>query len=237
MGITDDNGDIGAEVSNRLDELFGDEERPGTASAEKAAVRKPGPQKVAESAGNAANEDSPIKNLKAIVFGIDWEITDETMTSFLKEVRRLEQQYQNDKILAMFLKLHDSIGKYIKAKKAKAHPDAIKFVTSVFKNFEKVLLTSGMPEIQKKKLLSGEVQKFKDFRERVMTREKAMGSGEPAIVETIEPQPRPAAAAVKPKLAEALNNREALEYIVEELKKTIKAEFHTIRQILKSLGA
>jgi len=233
----DEDGGIGAEVSNRLDELFGDEGEAAAASPAKTAnAQKPAAQNATESIGSErGGENTPIKNLKALVYGIDWEITDDSMMAFLKEVHRLEQQYQNDKILSMFLKLHDSIGKYIKAKKARAHPDAIKFVTSVFKNFEKVLLTPGMSEIQKKRLLSGEVQKFKDFRQRVMTREKAITGAEPAVVETVEIQPRPLAAKSRP--AMSLDSPEALDYIVEELKKTIKAEFHTIRQILKTLGA
>lgn len=241
MAKTEDDGDIGAEVSSRLDELFGDDddsEAPGfnAVPAKSAGAAKPAPQTHAKPNGHASDaEDSPVKNLKALVFGIDWEITDDSMMAFLKEVRGLQQKYSNDKVLSMFLKLHESIGKYIKAKKARAHPDALQFVTSVFTAFEKVLLSPGMPEAQKKKLLSSEVQTFKNFKQQVLSRDKAVEANEPQISASVAAPPRPAAPIETP--SASLDNQAALDYIVEELKKTIKAEFHTMRQILKNLGA
>lgn len=244
MAMTDDDGGIGAEVTNRLDEMFGEEESPessATADAGKQAAGGESAQKTAQNNGSSnesADNDSPVKDLKALVFGIDWEITDDIMVSYLKEVKRLQQQYQNDQILSMFLKLHESIGKYIRAKKARAHPDAIKFVTSVFKNFETVLLTPNMSEPQKKRLLSGEVKKFKDFKQRVINQEKNSASAEPAVAEQGQQvQAGQPADTGKAKPAVSLESQEALDYIVEELKKTIKAEFHTMRQIIKNLGA
>ena len=136
---------------SRLDELFGDDDSEVTPvsidSSDAVSVADESKRKVKKSvkprADNAAiilDADSPIRNLKALVFSIDWEITDETMVDFLAETNRLKQKYKDDQILSLFLKLHESIGKYIKAKKARAHPDSIKFVASVYKNFEKVLL-------------------------------------------------------------------------------------------------
>jgi hypothetical protein len=49
---------------------------------------------------------------------------------------------------------------------------------------------------------------------------------------TAAPPARPAAG---PPLS--LESREAIDYIVEQIKKEIKAEFHTLRQIIKNLGA
>lgn len=240
----EDEGSLGAEVSDRLDELFGDDE--SGASAEKVIVAdraKTPPKKsaapVAESDVSISDEDSPIRNLKALVFSIDWEITDETMVDFLKETTRLKQKYQNDQVLTLFLKLHESIGKYIKAKKARAHPDAIAFVASVFKNFEKVLLSPGMQEKQRKQLLSAEVQKFKAFKQRILLRDGAAEGDQQASRDDLHDS-------VKARISEksitadaplSLESKEALDYIVEQLKKEIKAEFHTLRQIIKNLGA
>lgn len=244
MTTKEEDGSLGAEVSSRLDELFGDEDPDAapasrrssaavSAAPESRTAGRTAAKPMAENADDDLAEDSPIRNLKALVFSIDWEITDETMVDFLAETSRLLQQYKNDKILTLFLKLHESIGKYIKAKKARAHPDAIKFVASVYKNFEKVLLTPGMKENQKKQLLAAEVNKFKDFKERVLLRE---GAGEPAV-EIVSPRTQAPAArsAAAPPLT--LESREAIDYIVEQIKKEIKAEFHTLRQIIKNLGA
>jgi hypothetical protein len=253
MGIVttkDEDGSLSSEVSSRLDELFGDEApvtsqkasaRPKSMATADAATREPKRQ---EKAGSAASEsdadkDSPIHTLKALVFAIDWEITDESMVSFLKETKRLQQQYKNDQVFSLFLKLHESIGKYIKARKAKAHPDSFKFIASVYKTFEKALLTPGISEVQKKKLLSTEVNKFKEFKQRVLLREGAVEQEEvvvidDAAVERVEERVIEKAPALS---SVSLDSKETVDYIIEELKKVIKAEFHTLRQLIKNLGA
>lgn len=245
MTTKDEDGSLGAEVSSRLDELFGDDDSEATpvpidssdvisVADESKSRAKKAARPSSDSPSDDLGEDSPIRNLKALVFSIDWEITDETMVDFLAETKRLMQKYQKDKILSLFLKLHESIGKYIKAKKARAHPDSIKFVASVYKSFEKVLLSPTMKENQKKQLLNAEVNKFKDFKQRVVLRE---GAAEPVVVtesaavSEVRTVPPSSGAGL------SLESKEALDYIVEQIKKEIKAEFHTLRQIMKNLGA
>ena len=245
MTTKDDGGSLGAEVSSRLDELFGDDDSEVTpvsidssdavsVAAESKSMAKKAAKPSLDTTADNLGEDSPIRNLKALVFSIDWEITDETMMDFLAEIKRLKQKYKDDKILLLFLKLHESIGKYIKAKKARAHPDAMKFVASVYKNFEKVFLAPGMKQSRKKQLLTAEVKKFKDFKQRVLLRES---TGEP--VNVVESAAGATAKATKPDsgVALSLETKEAIDYILEEIKKEIKAEFHTLRQIIKNLGA
>ena len=245
MTTKEDDGSLGAEVSSRLDELFGDEDTEVTPVAidpsdavsvadESKSTAKAAAKPNVDTADDNLSEDSPIRNLKALVFSIDWEITDETMVDFLTETKRLKQKYKDDKILSMFLKLHESIGKYIKAKKARAHPDSIKFVASVYKNFEKVLTTPGMKENQKKQLLTAEVKKFKDFKQRVLLRD---GAGEPAVV--VKSPVEADARVAKPDSGAgmSLETKAAVDYILEQVKKEIKAEFHTLRQIIKNIGA
>lgn len=201
MNRTDDDEGLGAEVNTRLDEMFGDEEDE-----------------------EFDEKDSPVSDLKAMVAGIDWEISDESMGAFLNEVNSLQKRYQDDKNLSAFLKLQEAIGKYIKAKKAKAHPDAIRFVIDVFKNFETVLTRPDMSETEKRRLVSSDIQKFKEFKQRVLSKGV---TGEQKNQTAVSPG-RPAA---------VLENQEALDYIVEELKKTIKSELQIIQQIIKNLGA
>jgi len=240
----EDDGSLGAEVSSRLDELFGDEDTDVTPvaidSSEAVSVADESKTKAnaaakpnVETEADNLTEDSPIRDLKALVFSIDWEITDETMVDFLNETKRLSQRYKDDKILSMFLKLHESIGKYIKAKKARAHPDSIKFVASVYKNFEKVLISPGMKENQKKQLLTAEVKKFKDFKQRVLLRDNS--AAEPAEVVKSGVETRVA----KPDSGTgmSLETKEAIDYILEQVKKELKAEFHILRQIIKNIGA
>ena len=246
MTTKDDDGSLGAEVSSRLDELFGDEDAAevtgvsldssdavSVADESKSTAKTTAKPRV-EKAADDLDANSPIRNLKALVFSIDWEITDETMLDFLTETKRLQQKYKDDKIFSMFLKLHESIGKYIKAKKARAHPDSIKFVASVYKSFEKVFISPGMTENQKKQLLTAEVKKFKDFKQRVLLRD---GAAEPSEVVKL---PAIADARVATPVSGAgmsLETKAAVDYILEQVKKEIKAEFHTLRQIIKNIGA
>ena len=249
MTTKDDDGSLGAEVSSRLDELFGDEDAAEVTGVsldssdavsvadESKSTAKTAAKPRVEKAADDLDANSPIRNLKALVFSIDWEITDETMLDFLTETKRLQQKYKDDKIFLMFLKLHESIGKYIKAKKARAHPDSIKFVASVYKSFEKVFISPGMTENQKKQLLTAEVKKFKDFKDfkqRVLLRD---GAAEPA--EVVKSPARADARVATPASGAgmSLETKAAVDYILEQVKKEIKAEFHTLRQIIKNIGA
>lgn len=244
MAKTEDDGGIGAEVSNRLDELFSEDDEQD-ANEENLAVlsndeleeipvkdKDPETDDYSVTEDESANgvaweDDSPIDSLKALISAIEWEISDDTMDAFIIEVERLKEKHQDDPMLVMFLKLHESIGKYIRSKKARAHPDAIKFVTSVFMSFEKVITTPLMPNAQKKKLLFAEMKIFKEFKQRLMNRKQDAGNDSPDRVSTAKSE-RTLITPVK------LENQEAIDYLVEhlvrEMKKMIKGEFEKLRQ-------
>ena len=97
--------------------------------------------------------DSPIKELKAIILSLDWEISDEIADSFITEVDRLSDVWQSDKSVVSFLSILRALGKYLRTHKADAHPDSIKLLYSVYNNFEKIVLTNEIPEEQEKNIL------------------------------------------------------------------------------------
>lgn len=241
MGAKDEDANLNAEVSSRLDELFGgeDPEDPPvseTSDTPAGQVREEKPFRSEKTGADARSEEAtPIDSLKALVFSIDWEITDKTMKEFLEEVKRLKTQYNDDRVYLLFLKLHESLGKYIKAKKARAHPDAIKLVTSVYKKFEKALLSPGISEAEKKKLISGEVKKYKSFKQRVLSQE---GPAE-TLEEGVEAgEAAPAVASLQtPTGGLSPDSRELADYILSEVKKTIQEEFRILRQLIKNMGA
>ncbi len=62
---------------------------------------------------NATNDTdkpggNPLRELKSVVLSLDWEITDEAMDRFFREIQRLEHEYGNEKIPVPFLHLLDS---------------------------------------------------------------------------------------------------------------------------------
>jgi len=236
----DEDANLNEEVSSRLDELFGgggDDEAPmpdasdmsAKESSKEEATNIEGPRAQAKS-----GEATPIDNLKALVFSIDWEITDKTMDEFLQEVRHLKVKYQDDRIYLLFLKLHESLGKYIKARKARAHPDAIKLVTSVYKKFQKALLSPELSEAEKKKIIAGEVKKYKRFKQRILSQERAPALSE-AAAETVEAAPEVERAQVPAGLSK--ESKELADYILSEVKKSIQEEFRILRQLIKNIGA
>ena len=257
MAKTEDDGGIGAEVENRLDELFSEDD----------VFESEGPLEIADSAEGGGADDffeegadtgdesgtadysaateevgngldraeDPVHNLKALVSEIEWEITDEAMQGYLDEVGILKEKYRQDTILLMFLRLHESIGRYIRARRARAHPDAIKFVASLFTSFEKVIRNPEMPIEQRKRLLSGELKSFKEFKTRLQGRKRRAGSALPE---------RAAARGVDEKTAGAssgLESPEAIELladqIVQKLRDTIAEEVSKAVQLLEKRGA
>jgi hypothetical protein len=115
-------------------------------------------------------EETPLRDLKALVLSIDWEITDETMGRFIKQIERCEEFYKQDKDSTLFLQLLGSLGKYIKASGAKAHPNAIKVMKSVYNALEKVALSKEMPEAEREKILLVEVVRFKELKQQIAQR-------------------------------------------------------------------
>ncbi len=240
MVTNEDDGGLGAEVSSRLDELFAEDDDDGAFEEEEQAAASGGKrqqEKVAGAFGSGSppeartadisRDESPIDNLRALVAEIEWEITDDTMRAFLNEVALLKQKYGQDPVLSTCLKLQESIGKYIRAKKVNTHPDAIKLVSSSFNVLERIVRTPSMPMNQQKQLLAVEVKAFKELKQKLTEHKRtarpadAVGGQMPGTV--------------------SLESREAVdslaEYIVEKLKKVIAEEFEKIRRDLASPGS
>ena len=171
------------EVEKRLDDLFGDGDDASGFEEESSDIE--GRLTFEEGGGDV--EDTPLKELKSIVLSIDWEITDEIMTKFLDQVDGLKDAYKDDKIVLMFLQLLGSVGKYIKAKKASADPEIVKLLNSAYAGLEKVLLTEGITEAERKKLLLVEVNAFKKLKERLTG--KAAAERKEAISPPAEKRP------------------------------------------------
>ena len=208
------------EVASRLDELF--DENDGSLEGVEA--------------GNSL-EASPLRELRAIVLSIDWEITDEAMTRFIDQVDRLRQTYKDDRLLLAFLQLLRPLGRYIKANKGRCLPEAIQLLNSVYTNFEKVATTDSMPREQKKKILMAEVVRFKGLKEQIVAQQgrhtPRRAAGAPSPRKSAGDAPRPIAAEAGP--ATVTLSREDLTYLVSELTQAMRAEFDALRSELRTL--
>ena len=196
--------------------------------------------------------EHPLKGLKAVLLSIDWEITDSTMDSLLNEIKNVEYVYSEDKIILTFLQLLGSIGRYVKANKGRAHPEATRMINSVYEALEKVALTEDISRQEKEKMLLQEVAKFKKLKEQVVLGKAEKKEPGVAVV-TPPPAPAPGPAPEEERIAVAespareevavetkpealfagMSPHEAFAYALEEIKDVIRAEFRALRAEIK----
>lgn len=107
--------------------------------------------------------EAELLNLKAIVLGIDWEITDEDLSALRQEVVRLEKLFSGSRPRLILLQGIGTIGAYIKVKKSDSHADAFKVLHLFYESLEKIVATPMSVE-QEKAILFPAVEKFNAFK-------------------------------------------------------------------------
>ena len=205
--MSDKNDDsIIKEVESRLDYLFRENDETESLEFEE---------------NNIDSENYPLKKLRGIILSIDWEINDEIMTKFIEETNRLDIEYKDDKIIRMFLKLLVLIAKYIKKKKALAHPNAIKVFNSVFLHLDTIVSSKGITKREKKKILFEEINKFNKLKKQIAASKPAPAKEIEEETEEIEFMPEedkfaPEAAAQEITAAFEEEETEEIEFMPEE---------------------
>ena len=127
------------DIENRLDDFF---DESGTS----------------EPSGNDA---ASLEKLKSMVLSIDWEITESCLTDLIDETDSLLPQYQSDRYSHTLLRMLKAVGRYIRKRQARAHPDAIKRIMSVFASLEKLTESQDLEEDTKKGIVAKEIAAFK----------------------------------------------------------------------------
>jgi hypothetical protein len=204
LEIPTDDAAINEEVGGRLDNLFGDEDTAADILED-----------------SHESDDSPLRELKTIVLSIDWEITDEVMTNFVEQIAILKDRLKDEKIIIVFLQLLGSLGEYIRINKGKSHPGAFKILTSLFNELDKVVQSKDLTESDKKKILSGELTKYKTLKGQLIKAKPTKEEKEPEISTdktTVEPV-----------------DLKDLATAIGEIKQLLKSEFKALRAELKSL--
>lgn len=264
---------ITSEVNGRLDDLFGggaDDGSPGQENekigAETRAPAVSGGKKSKQPVSQGSSlksekishpKEALINDLKTVIMSLEWEITDQVMDKLTEEIEKLKGACKEDKIVVAFLQLLDSLGKYIQKKKAEAHPDSISLLNSVYGNLETVMLSDGMNEAEKKKVLVTEVNKYKELKVIIASDKPAVSVKEEKQPEKTKPReekksvpgPVPAphpypvsedpAVAVLPEDDEdevpgpGARQEELLARLLKEINRTVKEEFKALREELK----
>jgi len=112
--------------------------------------------------------DDPVRGnellaLKAIVLGIEWEITDQDLNGLREEVIRLEEEYAESRPRLILLQGIGILGAYIKVKKGNAHAEAFKLLHHFFESLETIVKTA-MSLDEEKEILFPTVERFESFK-------------------------------------------------------------------------
>ncbi|MEW6079490.1 MAG: hypothetical protein AB1724_16910 [Thermodesulfobacteriota bacterium] len=140
---------------------------------------------------NGASIAFPLRTLKTIIWSIDWEITDEVLLQLNEELDRLKQFYQDDKTIIKFLQLLEAVGKYIKKRKGKSHPESVILLRELFNELERIVFLIGMSEVERKARLRKQIQEFIALKKKLAALREAGGS--PAPVKPAPPKAAPVA--------------------------------------------
>jgi len=193
------------DLENRLDDFFNDalpdQEDP---AAEETLV---------------PDADLPLKDLKSTILAIDWEITDDALEAFIDQVQDLLARFKDDKVAHTYLKILQSLGKYIRSHKSKSHPDTVKRLMAVYAALEETLTNKGLGQDKKEKMLLAEVRKFQHLKAE--------------IIDSKTPYPAAGQAKAAPK--EDKSAMEAIIKAIEELKSMMATELGAIRKGLERL--
>ena len=128
------------ELDSRLDELFDDVK----------------PEKTVK-------KTDPLENLQAVVLEMEWEIGDKNLDTYLLELKRAGERFKEDKPILVYIKLMDTMGRYLKAKKVAAHPETVSFLKACYDSFE-VAVGAGVPASEKNRMAAVQVGEFKRFK-------------------------------------------------------------------------
>ncbi|MFH2123629.1 MAG: hypothetical protein ABIJ50_09140 [Pseudomonadota bacterium] len=104
-----------------------------------------------------------LTNLKAIVLGIDWEISDQELVRLSDEVSKLEQIFSESRAKLIFLQGIGALGNYIRSTKSNAHLNAFKLLHSFYNGLERIY-NEPLSREQEKEILLAEVSKFNAFK-------------------------------------------------------------------------
>ena len=220
-----DADNLKAELENRLDDLFDENDTP-----------------LPDNEDHGVSEYYPLSELKNLILSIDWEITDEVLEKLLRQIKDLNMVYEHDKIVLTFLQILNSLGVYIKKNRAKAHPKTFKTLNSVFSSLDRVVLSKDMVETDKKKILNNEMNRYKKLRIQIAQsktekKKHKIKRQEPGITASESFFQTPNAA--KEEFPNTEQNQEpsaeALSNAVEEIKQYIHAEIEALKAEIKSL--
>ncbi len=113
-----------------------------------------------------SDSDDPVeelKSLKALVLGIDWEISQEGLQKLSDEVQRLEGVFSQNKAKLILLQGIGALSAYINKMRSQSNGKVFPLLHSFYDVLEKIS-AEDLPADEEKQLLFAEVEKFNAFK-------------------------------------------------------------------------
>lgn len=197
---------ITEEVDGRLEDFFSDDwsDSPSTeqevdlAVSEEPAPPPPPPARPSAPASAPvadAADNLGLKDLKVLVLSLDWEITDSIMENMESEAVSLKKRLASDPVLVTYLSLLELLGRYVRVKKASAHPEAVNLIRDIYDSLESVMGDPQMAASEKKRAVLGMVERFNRIKKQISTA-GPVPAAPVATAEVVEAQPVPVEEAV-----------------------------------------
>jgi hypothetical protein len=134
-----------AEVEKRLDEIF-----PSKIKVNKN-VKK-------------MREINPIFSLKKVLLSMEWEVTDDILTEYLSEIRKLKRLFRKNKYIQNLLELQYIYGRFIKIYPHNIPLKTYKILYTLYGLTKKILFNNKLSNFEKKKIVKQEIQKYKEIK-------------------------------------------------------------------------
>ncbi len=135
------------------------------------------------------DQEGELKSLKALVLGIDWEISEEGLQKLSDEVQRLEGVFSQNKAKLILLQGIGALSSYINKMRSRSNGKVFPLLHSFYDVLEKIS-SKELPAAEEKQLLLAEVEKFNTFKEEIALAKSqtAASAGHVSVVPESEPE-------------------------------------------------
>jgi hypothetical protein len=110
---------------------------------------------------------SPLRTLKTIIWSLEWEISDPILMMLHTELGVLMKYYQQDKTVIKFLQLMEAVGKYVKKRRGKSHPESVNLLRGFFIELERLIFILGISESERTASLKQQIRKFNALKKKL----------------------------------------------------------------------
>jgi len=98
-------------------------------------------------------ECEPLTCLKAIILGLEWEVTDDGLEQFNARIADVREHFMDNKSAHILIQGLQALGGYITDERAQAHPDAFSLLHSFYGGLEQLLQEDLISEEERQNIL------------------------------------------------------------------------------------